>query len=182
MELSPRVSRNRGAYKKLNIYTVIASIVAAIIVICLIFTVWFTAIIIEDKGMEPTLERGDTVLCDKLSLAFRSPKRGDMLCYRAAYGKEVYISRVVGLGGEEVAIKNGQVYINGCLLSEDYIDESCAADMESTLVPQGSFLLLPDGRSSIDSFEPEELIINAGRVVGRLAVRVAPVGRISIFE
>ncbi len=182
MELSPRVSRNRGAYKKLNIYTVIASIVAAIIVICLIFTVWFTAIIIEDKGMEPTLERGDTVLCDKLSLAFRSPKRGDMLCYRAAYGKEVYISRVVGLGGEEVAIKNGQIYINGCLLSEDYIDESCAADMESTLVPQGSFLLLPDGRSSIDSFEPEELIINAGRVVGRLAVRVAPVGRISIFE
>ena len=66
MELSPRAARNRGEYKRLSIYTIAASILAAACVVALIFTVWFTAVIIDDCGMEPTLERGDAVLCDKL--------------------------------------------------------------------------------------------------------------------
>lgn len=76
MELSPRAARNRGEYKRLSIYTIAASILAAACIVALIFTVWFTAVIIDDRGMEPTLERGDTVLCDKLAHTFSSPKRG----------------------------------------------------------------------------------------------------------
>ena len=43
MELSPRAARNRGEYKRLSIYTIAASILAAACVVALIFTVWFTA-------------------------------------------------------------------------------------------------------------------------------------------
>ena len=55
MELSPRAARNRGEYKRLSIYTIAASILAAACIVALIFTVWFTAVIIDDRGMEPTL-------------------------------------------------------------------------------------------------------------------------------
>lgn len=41
------------------------------------------------------------------------------------------MGRVVGLAGEEVAINGGSVYINGCLLKEDYITEACPVDMEA---------------------------------------------------
>ena len=182
MELSPRAARNRGEYKRLSIYTIAASILAAACVVALIFTVWFTAVIIDDRGMEPTLERGDAVLCDKLALTFASPKRGDMLCYRAVYGGGGYMGRVVGLAGEEIAIKGGCVYINGCLLREDYITEACPVDMESITVGEGMFLLLPDARSSMQSTASEELIISAERIIGRVAVRVAPISRVAVFE
>ena len=164
MELSPRAARNRGEYKRLSIYTIAASILAAACIVALIFTVWFTAVIIDDRGMEPTLERGDAVLCDKLALTFASPKRGDMLCYRAVYGGGVYMGRVVGLAGEEVAINGGSV------------------DMESITVGEGMFLLLPDARSSMQSTASEELIISAERIIGRVAVRVAPISRVAVFE
>ena len=164
MELSPRAARNRGEYKRLSIYTIAASILAAACVVALIFTVWFTAVIIDDRGMEPTLERGD------------------MLCYRAVYGGGVYMGRVVGLAGEEVAINGGSVYINGCLLKEDYITEACPVDMEGITVGEGMFLLLPDARSSMQSTASEELIISAERIIGRVAVRVAPISRVAVFE
>ena len=164
MELSPRAARNRGEYKRLSIYTIAASILAAACIVALIFTVWFTAVIIDDCGMEPTLERGD------------------MLCYRAVYGGGVYMGRVVGLAGEEVAINGGSVYINGCLLKEDYITEACPVDMESITVGEGMFLLLPDARSSMQSTASEELIISAERIIGRVAVRVAPISRVAVFE
>ena len=79
MELSPRSSRNKKSYLKLNIYTLAACILAAGAVVALIFTLWFTAVAIQDNGMSPTLNRGDIVLCDKLALFFSSPKRGDMV-------------------------------------------------------------------------------------------------------
>lgn len=181
MELSPRAARNRSEYKKLNVYTIAASILAAACVVALIFTVWFTAVIIEDGGMEPTLAQGDTVLCDKLSLMFASPKRGDMLCYRPAYGSGVYTGRVVGLAGESVAIKDGRIYINGCLLKENYISSPCLTDMDAVTVDEGAFLLLPDARSNMQSVAREELIVSAERIIGRIAVRVAPISKIAVF-
>ena len=151
MELSPRAARNRGEYKRLSIYTIAASILAAACIVALIFTVWFTAVIIDDRGMEPTLERGDAVLCDKLALTFVSPKRGDMLCYRAVYGGGVYMGRVVGLAGEEVAINGGSVYINGKELEESaywkYRGE-IDLDMGEVVVPENSAFVVGDNRNN----------------------------------
>jgi len=109
MELSPRAARNQVEYKRLSIYTIAASILAAACIVAIIFTVWFTAVIIDDRGMEPTLERGDAVLCDKLALTFSSPKRGDMLCYRAVYGGGGYMGRVGGRAGGGGALNGGGV-------------------------------------------------------------------------
>lgn len=92
------------------------------------------------------------------------------------------MGRVVGLAGEEVAINGGSVYINGCLLKEDCITEACPVDMESITVGEGMFLLLPDARGSMQSTASEELIISAERIIGRVAVRVAPISRVAVFE
>ncbi len=182
MELSPRVTRNGREHKKLRLYTWAACVFAAVCVVVLIFTVWFTAVLVDDSGMEPTLERGDTLLCDKLSLVFVSPKRGDIVCYRPAYGEGVYTARIVALPGEEVTIYSGRVYINGHLLDEEYILENCSCDMDTVTVEAGSFFLLPDAREGIASTASEELIISAERIIGRVFMRVAPMGRIAIFK
>lgn len=43
-------------------------------------------------------------------------------------------------------------------------------------------MLLPDARSSMQSTASEELIISAERIIGRVAVRVAPISRVAVFE
>lgn len=182
MELSPRANRNGQEYKRLSFYTWVACIFAAVCVVVLIFTVWFMAVMVEDGGMAPTLERGDTLLCDKLSLVFVSPKRGDIICYRPAYGDGVYTARIVALPGEEVTIYSGQVYINGQLLTEEYISETCCYDMDTITVEEGSYFILPDARGGMESAASEELIISAARIIGRAFMRVAPIDRIAIFE
>lgn len=182
MELSPRVNRNGQDYKRLSLYTWAACILAAVCVVVLIFTVWFMAVMVEDGGMAPTLERGDTLLCDKLSLVFASPKRGDIICYRPAYGDGVYTARIVALPGEEVTIYSGRIYINGQLLKEEYISEECRYDMDTVTIDAGSYFILPDARGGMESAALEELIINATRIIGRVCMRVAPIERIAIFE
>ena len=182
MELSPRSSRNKKSYLKLNIYTLAACILAAGAVVALIFTLWFTAVAIQDNGMSPTLNRGDTVLCDKLALFFSSPKRGDMVCYRAPLGGDIYTGRVIALPNEQAEIACGKVYINGCLLEEDYTGSASRLDMPAAEIEQGFFLLLPDKREELVSSEPEALIISAERIIGRVAVRTCPIDDAAIFR
>ena len=44
-------------------------------------------------------------------------------------GKKSYIKRVIGLPGEYIEIKNGNVYINGKKLQEDYLIDGLVTDM-----------------------------------------------------
>lgn len=44
-------------------------------------------------------------------------------------GKKSYIKRVIGLPGEYIEIKNGNVYIDGRKLEEDYLPEGIVTDM-----------------------------------------------------
>ena len=164
MELSPRSSRNKKSYLKLNIYTLAACILAAGAVVALIFTLWFTAVAIQDNGMSPTLNRGD------------------MVCYRAPLGGDIYTGRVIALPNEQAEIACGKVYINGCLLEEDYTGSASRLDMPAAEIEQGFFLLLPDKREELVSSEPEALIISAERIIGRVAVRTCPIDDAAIFR
>ena len=57
-------------------------------------------------------------------------------------GKDSYIKRVIALPGEHVEIMNGNVYINGEQLKEDYLPEGIVTDSEGGLddfiVPENS--------------------------------------------
>jgi len=53
---------------------------------------------------------------------FSDPKRGDIVIFNAPDSpSEKYIKRVIGLPGETVTIEDGQVYIDGEALEEDYL-------------------------------------------------------------
>lgn len=64
-------------------------------------------------GAEPEAQ-GDHVLVNKSLYALRRPRRWEVVVFRL-FGK-VFIKRIVGLGGEEIAIADGDIYIDGQLL------------------------------------------------------------------
>ncbi len=137
---------------------------------------------IPSESMVPTLEIGQRVLVDRVSLRFGDPERGDVMvfkppkgaddnmcgvshpaeqpCPRSTDGKSEtnFIKRVVGLPGERLAVKRGRVYIDGKLQKESFIrpDATCGlCNMpEEITIPDGQYYMMGDNRgASADSRE-----------------------------
>jgi signal peptidase I len=137
---------------------------------------------IPSGSMLPTLEINDRLIIDKLGYKFTEPKRGDVVVFSPTDAlkqqyKDAFIKRVIGLPGETVEVKNGQVIINGETISENYIAEEPQYNWGPQTVPENSYLVLGDNRNnSFDShswgFVPQE------NIIGRAIVRFWPLNRL----
>ena len=77
---------------------------------------------IPSGSMENTIQIGDDIFGFRLAYTFSDPKRGDIVIFNAPDSpSEKYIKRVIGLPGETVTIEDGQVYIDGEALEDDYL-------------------------------------------------------------
>jgi signal peptidase I len=74
--------------------------------------------------------RGDHLLVNKTVFTLRKPRRWEMVVFRcpAAEGK-AFVKRVVGLPGESVQIRGGDIYIDG------EIARKTLAELKSTCIP-----------------------------------------------
>ncbi len=143
---------------------------------------------IPSDSMVPTLIKDDRLIIDKLSYRFALPQRGDVVVFMppAAAGKctgsttrpkDAYIKRTIGLPGDRIAVKAGQVLINGKALDENYLKEMPTYEMALVTVPANQYLVLGDNRNnSCDGhywgFVPRE------NIVGKAIVRFWPVNRL----
>src|SRR5262249_18146050 len=78
-------------------------------------------VIVCGTSMLPTCRDGQFGLLEKLSYHWRLPERGDLVCVWT--GAELYNKRIVGLPGEEIAFREGILYVNGRAVSEPYVQE-----------------------------------------------------------
>jgi len=150
---------------------------------------------VQQVSMEQTLEPDQYVLVDKLTPRFDTYKRGDIVVFDPpenwvqAQGQP-YIKRVIGVGGDTVALKDGKVLVNGVALKEPYVyKEDGASQPTQTLlpgagtwmVPKGQLFLMGDHRSnSADSreFGP----VDVSRVIGRAWLRYWPINTFWIIS
>jgi signal peptidase I len=98
------------------------------------------------------------------------PNRGDIIVFESpipAEYTEMFIKRIIALGGEEVEIIGGVTYVNGEPLEENYVSEPMLVDFGPMIVPYDQVFVMGDNRNnSRDSREwgpiPQESIL--GRV------------------
>jgi signal peptidase I len=121
--------------------------------------------------MRPDLVTGDRLLADKLTYRLHAPHRGDVVIfYYPRDPQQIYVKRVIGLPGETVDIRNGDVYINGRKLSEPYRIYAAHGSMTARRVPANDYFVMGDNRDVSDDsrywgYLPRREII--GRAVGR---------------
>ncbi len=73
---------------------------------------------------------GDRLIVDKTAYQFRDPRRWEVVVFRCpADGDKPYIKRAVGLPGERMTLKGGDVYADGKLVRKSL------AQVRQTLVP-----------------------------------------------
>lgn len=141
--------------------------VIIIIVVMLFRTFIATFVIVVGPSMQNTLVNGDYMVLDKISYRFTDIKRFDIVVIRTE--RESIIKRVIGLPGEELYIKDGDVYINGNYLKQDFnyiksTDSFIIEDFGETIIPKDTYIVLGDNRdNSFDSrkfgFVPKESIV-----------------------
>lgn len=142
--------------------------------------------VVSGRSMNPTLEDGDNLITDKISYRFRDPKRYDIVVFplEDAGGKRNLIKRIIGLPGETVQIIDGEVYINGELLGEQYgaekIEDPGAAKEPITLGADEYFVLGDNRNNSKDSRSIGP--ISRDRLIGRAFVRIWPLSDFGILK
>lgn len=160
----------------------VAVVVGAIVVALVVRTFLLQAFSIPSGSMETTLEISDRLLVNKLSYQFGEVERGDIVVFLKPEGLispyDDLIKRVIGLPGDVVEGRDGQVFINGEALSEPYLDAGTViGDFAPVEVPLDHVFVMGDNRgNSSDSrvFGP----INVDRIEGEAFLRYWPLSRL----
>jgi signal peptidase I len=105
---------------------------------------------VEGTSMMPGLEDQERIFVNKFVYRWEPIQRGDIVVFRyPSDTSKSYIKRVIGIAGDHIRIDNGQVYVNGEALDEDYVpsDYADARSYGEIVVPQKSFFVLGDHRT-----------------------------------
>lgn len=152
-------------------------------IIVVISLAWFvvygfgTQIRITGQSMTPELRSEDVVLMNRLSYDLGSPKRFDVVVFERE-DKKPNVKRVIGLPGETVQIKNGQIYIDDKPLEADkgLGQVSLAGLAENPVVlEEDEYFLLGDNR---DSSEDSRFVkignVKRRQIRGKVWLRLIP--------
>ena len=170
------------------------SIVVAFILAMFIRAFFFQAFKIPSGSMKPTLQIGDRLIVNKLVYGpkmpftaqkegyrlpgFSSPQRGDVVVFVYPVDpKRDFIKRLIAKGGETVAIRGGDIYIDDQRIDLPVIDNIYYYNRgpygkpgQTITVPEGHYFVLGDNSaSSHDSrywgFVPERYLIGKAELI-----------------
>lgn len=112
---------------------------------------------VPSESMEKIIEPGDRLFGFRLAYTWEEPERFDIVIFRYPVDEsQNFIKRVIGLPGEKVEIRKGNIYIDDAEvpLDEPYLPETWSEDNDGYIfqVPDDSYLMLGDNRNiSLDA-------------------------------
>jgi signal peptidase I len=106
---------------------------------------------IPSASMVPTLKYGDRVLVNKFIYRFTEPQRGDIIVFKSVEGDgQDLIKRVVGVPGDEIAVRGGTLFVNGEPQKEPYVNKKFPdrSFYAPTTVPKDHVFAMGDNRAN----------------------------------
>ena len=121
--------------------------VILVAVCCLVRAFVLLPVQIEGPSMVPTYSDHGFNLVNRLSYLFHEPRRGDIVSFRLLAGGHVmYMKRIVGLPGETVTFRKGQLNIDGKPLDEPYVKLRGNWEHEDETVGPDQYYVVGDNR------------------------------------
>lgn len=201
-----RLDRRRG-------WKFVRELAETVLLTLLIFLAVRTLIInfrVDGSSMQPALHNGEFLLVNKavyfhldvntvknllpgedsagkdLQYLFHPPRRGDIVVFTPPGTSDTpFVKRVIALPGETVAVRGGQVYVNGQPLAEAYIVDPAHYPYPQEgggelTVPPGMVFVLGDNRNNSrdsHSFGP----VSAESIIGKAVVSYWPLDSLGLI-
>ncbi len=153
---------------------------------------------VEGSSMEPTLHTGQYLLVNKAAYTsidtsffegfpgldvlrdseiepFGSPKPGDVVVFR--YPKDPtkdFIKRIIAGPGDTVQVRNGQLWVNGRLIDEPYLQDHPSYTVSLQTIPPENYFVLGDNRNN-SSDSHVWGVVPRGNIIGKAWVIYWPV-------
>lgn len=170
--------------KKSKLREWIETIVGSVILAAFLIIFVAQSFVVQGSSMNPTLQNGERLVVEKVSYRFSEPDYGDIVVFKFPYNpQEEFIKRVIALPGDTVMISQGQVFVNGDRISEQYISEPPLMGFAPQVVPEEHYFVLGDNRNnSLDSRDGRVGFVPKDLIVGRAVWRYWPVTQLEIIR
>jgi len=139
-------------------------------------------------SMKPTILEGDRVFVNKLAYDLKvpfttfhlaewgNPQRGDVVVFYSPHDGTRLVKRVIGLPGDTVEIRAGQVLVNGIVLREPYASGPTAGNVAPVHVPEDTVFVMGDNRAPGGSLDSRRLgPIPLTKLMGRARLAIWPI-------
>ena len=131
--------------------------------------------------MYPYIKEGESVIVDLVSLHFTDIKRFDVVVAKNKKDDHLWVKRVIGLPNDTIQFKNEQLYINGTLVQEPFLNDryiasvlgandsmSFTKDTKEIKLQNDEYFLVGDNRiRSLDSRDPNIGPFSKEDIVGK---------------
>jgi len=136
----------------------VRTLAIALTVVLLLHYFVFNLSTVEGHSMEPTLSEKEWLFVNKVSYLFAEPERGEVVILKDPSDrpdkKEFLVKRIVGIPGDIIEIRDGQLYRNSELIVERYTDTEIEdADTEPYKLEAGMYFVMGDNRHAHASFD-----------------------------
>ena len=137
---------------------------------------------VEGASMEPNFYNKEYLIINEIIYRFNEPQRGEVIVFKYPKNpRNYYIKRIIGLPGETVEIRGGQVYIHNEIVEENYIKLFSKDNRKAIVLGADEYFVLGDNRNnSSDSrlFGP----LKEKYIIGKVWFRGWPFNRMSTFN
>lgn len=147
---------------------------------------------VPSGSMIATINIGDRMLVNKLPYYYRAPQKGEIVVFQK--GDELWVKRLIGYPGDEIDIREGNVYVNDELLDESsyltregsstpILQKGATPITFPITVPEGTYFFMGDNRlGSLDCRYQEVGTIPCEDVVGKAWLKIYPFDQIGVLH
>ena len=134
------------------------------LVLCVVLSVLLRVYVVgayyvPTRSMLETIQEGDLILGEKVSLAFRDPEPGDVVTFDSPVTVgDTLVKRVIAVGGQTIDLVDGKVVVDGVVLDEPYVNGARTESLSDIAgsagisypytVPEGTVWVMGDNRTN----------------------------------
>jgi signal peptidase I len=203
---APATGERAGSRRALGCaFEIVETLVLTLLIYLVIHNFVAQPFEVQQNSMVPTIDDGEYILIDKLTVRFDGYHYGDVVVFTPPSGSGLdsegipFIKRVIGLPGDTVSLENGRVFVTRpgeapVRIEEPYVRLQDDGSTAPTTCPQPTcpedptwivgddeYFVMGDNRTaSQDSrvFGP----VDADLIIGRAWLRYFPLERIGLIE
>lgn len=176
-----------------KIYYVLFDLVQTLVIAGAIFVVVYAFLFrpyqVSGLSMFPNFEDKEFVLTNLISLRLSSLQRGDVVVFHAPIDKNKdFIKRIIGLPGDNVGVKDGDVYVNGKKIDQSFLPSNLKTNGgtflptgQQVVVPEGEYFVMGDNRD-YSSDSRDWGFVTRQEMIGKSFFVYWPINRIRLVE